>query len=436
MKKPLRGLVLSWFYPPGNSSEGLVTYKLLKNSQYDYDVFTRGAQDETIWDRKVQESQLTSKNATIFTSKANQPTEWIEEAVDFFVQNHDRYDFIMSRSMTIEPHEAAIQIKKRYPDIKWVASFGDPLVDSPYIPERKPEDNPYLMSHYLSNEHPSLTSGLKLLLSPTRNASKFVWKKRSQDLNREPNRWRSINSEVFRNADLLVFNNQYQFDRAFVGNLKQYRKKGIVVNHSFDLTLYPKPTAHRQNTKLQFCYVGHLDDMRNASALLDALKELKRFDAALSDKVAFNFYGHMSDGDKAKIITHSLQGIVSVHSDIDYLESLQHIQDSDWLLLIDANLNSVLKEYIYFPAKLADYLGAKKNILAITQLDGATADVMRSVRCGQIVTHCADEIALYLAKIIYQKYNPTQYMESEWQKYNAVHVAAEYDRAVARMFKG
>ena len=34
-------LVITWFYPPVNSSEGLVTYKLLNNSRYEYDVFTQ-----------------------------------------------------------------------------------------------------------------------------------------------------------------------------------------------------------------------------------------------------------------------------------------------------------------------------------------------------------------------------------------------------------
>ena len=33
-----RILVISWYFPPINSSEGLVTYKLLKNSKYQYDV--------------------------------------------------------------------------------------------------------------------------------------------------------------------------------------------------------------------------------------------------------------------------------------------------------------------------------------------------------------------------------------------------------------
>ena len=39
MKK--KGFVTSWYFPPINSSEGTCTFKLLKNSKYEYDVFTQ-----------------------------------------------------------------------------------------------------------------------------------------------------------------------------------------------------------------------------------------------------------------------------------------------------------------------------------------------------------------------------------------------------------
>ena len=40
-----RILVISWYFPPINSSEGLVTYKLLKNSKYQYDVCMQDSND-------------------------------------------------------------------------------------------------------------------------------------------------------------------------------------------------------------------------------------------------------------------------------------------------------------------------------------------------------------------------------------------------------
>ena len=60
-----KGFVISWYYPPGNSSEGLVTFKLLKNSKYSYDVWTRADQQQNVWDRKSNEDKLVADNVEI-----------------------------------------------------------------------------------------------------------------------------------------------------------------------------------------------------------------------------------------------------------------------------------------------------------------------------------------------------------------------------------
>ena len=52
-------LVISWYFPPVNSSEGLVTFKLLKNSKYEYDVFTQ--KDSRNWAYNNEEYELISK---------------------------------------------------------------------------------------------------------------------------------------------------------------------------------------------------------------------------------------------------------------------------------------------------------------------------------------------------------------------------------------
>ena len=431
--KKLHGLVISWFYPPGNSSEGLVTYKLLKNSNLTYDVFTRSVQNATIWDRKTKEDDLVSKNVNIIKSDATKAKEWINDAVEYFRANSDKYDFIMSRIMGVEAHEAAILIKQEFPDIKWIASFGDPLVDSPYIPNPPKRKNPFYMREYVEREALYGLRRLKVAASPTRRARRLIWEKDRQEKAREARRLKSINDRTFELANKLIFNNNYQYNLAFSRGMSQYKKKGVVIPHSFDLDLYPEPKEKKRNDKLTFTYVGHLDKLRNASSLFEAIGKLKSHDEELDKKAHFNFYGHMSNIDKANIINNKLSKIVDVYDDVDYKTSLEKILNSDWLILIDANLNEELTEYIYFPAKLADYMGAKKNILAITQLEGATADIMRDVKAGQIVTHSADDISIYLAKIIYQNYSPAKYVEKEWRKFDARNVAAKFDKIVEKM---
>lgn len=425
--KKLHGLVISWYYPPGNSSEGLVTYKLLKNSSFTYDVFTRKSYNANLWDRQTDESALVSDNVTIHQANTDDEEEWVDEAVKFFKENADKYDFIMSRIMSEKAHLAAAKIKDEFPNVFWAASFGDPLVNSPYIEVIDKNDNPFFLRDYYLREQPSFTKLLHLVVSPTRMARKKVWEKERIDKMVGPIECERVNRITFDKADLLIFNNQYQYNRAFIDDYTKYKHKGIIVNHGFDLSLYPKGNTKKADSKIHFVYVGHLDSLRNARALFEALGILKEHDSELSKKVVFDFYGHIDDSDKVVMVNNHICDIVNLHNDIEYLDSLKKIREADWLVLIDANLNAELDEYIYFPAKLVDYFGARKNILAITQLRGASADAMREVGAGQVVTHSADEIAMYLAKIIYKDYRPASYNDTAWNKYNVRNVARNLD---------
>ncbi len=430
--KKLHGLVISWYYPPVNSSEGLVTYKLLKNSNFTYDVFTRKPQtnSENIWDRDVEESELTADNVTIYQSEADNEKEWVDEAVRFFEQHADEYDFVMSRIMSKDAHVAAARIKNMHPEIFWIASFGDPLVDSPYLEIIKKRSNPFFLKQYYVKELPSFPKLLRLAISPTRIARKKVWEKERIEKMIFPNECKAVNDETFEKADLLVFNNQQQYDLAFSGEKAKYQPKGVVVFHSFDKSLYPKTVEPKNDNKIHFVYVGHLDSLRNAKSVFDALGMMKKNDSLLSEKVHFDFYGHIDDMDKVAIVDNEIADLVSLHKNITYLESLKKMKEADWLIMIDANLNKLLDEYIYLPAKLMDYFGAGKNIFAITQLRGTTADAMKKTRAGKVVTHCASDVALYLSKIIYQNYNPAKRNEKSLSEYDAVNVAKMFDEMV------
>lgn len=430
----LRGFVISWYYPPGNSSEGLVTYKLLKNSAFEYDVFTRRPVCGSMWDRKTNESELVAKNVHVHQAEHLDAQSWVDEAVEFFKENKDKYDFIMSRVMPVDSHIAASRIKEEFPNMPWIASFGDPLYNSPYIEYVTKGENPYFLKQYMIRERPSLLKSIRLAISPTRFAHKHLWEKGRALKMVWPLLCEQTNESTFSKADLLVFNNKYQYDRAFADEaFNQYKDKGAIINHGFDKTLYPKDNAKSEEGKKRFIYVGHLDEMRNAKPIFEALGRLKRKDRTLAKKVQFDFYGHMSDDDKVAIIDQQIQDVVFVHPDVTYLESLKKISEADWLLLIDANLNSQLNEYIYFPAKLVDYVGAQKPILAVTQVIGTSADAVHELGAGQVVTHSADEVYLYLSKIINQDYSPTEYNQEVVDRYDAKNVAKIFDKKVLEL---
>ena len=111
----MRVFVASWFFPPSTSSEGIVAYKLLKNSTHEYEVCSA-----------VSDQWGYNKQFLVETDSIN---EWVEEAIFIFEREHERkpYDAIMTRSMPPESIDVAKAIKEKHPDLPWIASLGDPI---------------------------------------------------------------------------------------------------------------------------------------------------------------------------------------------------------------------------------------------------------------------------------------------------------------------
>ena len=120
--------------------------------------------------------------------------------------------------------------------------------------------------------------------------------------------------------------------------------------------------------------------------------------------------------------------IVSIKKPVNYLESLEIMKNSDWLLNIDANLGKYLNVNIFCPAKVMDYLGSGSNIFSITMLDGASADILRN--SGELVaSHSSDEIYMYLKKIVDGKISIKR-NDKYIEKFDSKNVAKEYDKMI------
>lgn len=423
-----KGFVICWYYPPGNSSEGLVTFKLLSNSKLAYDVWTRSNQQQSVWDRKSDENKLTAENVNVIKCDCDDMKEWVKEGVKYFSDHSGEYDFIMSRGMPVESHELAIKIHEKFPKIKWIASFGDPIIDTPYIDAitMGGQNNPFKVKEYVKRENLSAFGIAKVFLSPVRRANEVIWKRKKHAGDEVAKYFKKTNDDTLKGADILIYNNDYQFKHAFSREeYASFKKKGRVINHSFEPKMYPEK-ADKQK-KLSFIYVGHLDDTRNAHSLLEAILHLKRKDANIGKKVEFCFYGHMGKQDKMFILDNNLTDVVKLNGDVDYFESLRIIKDADWAILIDANFTSLVDDCIYLPAKLIDYMGARTKVLSISHVRGAGSDIIREVGGGKVVTHNADDIYLYLSKIIYQGYEPPKYDEKKVMHFSAKNLAKELD---------
>ncbi len=392
-------LVITWFYPPVNSSEGLVTYKLLNNSKYEYDVFTQ--KNSTSWSYGNNDSLENNKNINCIFAESNNLKDWKKEAIKYFKENKNKYDVVMTRSMPPESHEIGIKIKKIKPSIKWIASFGDPIANNPYVSLTK------------KNDHTRFLVRVKRF--PKTLARNMLRKYVTEN---------PIENKTIKYSDMIIFNSIEQ-QKYMLGNKK---KESIVLAHSYYDKLYPK-NVKKFDDKIHITYIGHLDKIRTPKLLFEAVRELKQADTNLFEKLEVDFYGNLCTDDKLYIFNNELYDVIKYKKQVGYLESLKIMKESNFLLHVDANLSLVNNENIFFAAKLADYIGSGTPIIGITMLDGASANILRDIN-GLVLTYSKSDIKNYLRKIIYENYS-FDLNKDACLEYSAKKVAEKFDDMVS-----
>ena len=376
-------LVISWFYPPINSSEGLVTYKLLRNSKLQYDVCMQ--ESNASWSYGNKEYLPECENVRKIPIQADTLEIWKNKTIEYFNAHKKEYDIIMTRSMPPESHEIGLKIKEIKPEIKWIASFGDPIANNPFVLKTIKKISPYsLQNRYIR------PMGIREIISPKRMIKNEIWKKRMKKEQIPYKKEQELEDAIITKSDYIIMNNPYQKQYMTGKYSDAIKAKAIVLPHSFDYSLYDKEIDAENSGKIRMVYIGHLDDIRTPHLFLKAIASMKKEHSDLAEKLEVFFYGNMSAKEKVYLLDNEL---------------------------LDMN--------IFFAAKLADYIGADRPIFGITMFDGAGADVVRDVN-GLTVSYTVDEIKNYLYLILYEGYQ-IEVNEENRKKYDAVNVAKKFD---------
>ena len=416
-----RILVITWFYPPVNSSEAQLTAKLLKSSGYSYDIFTQGRSEAWSYGRDAELPDFGNQRSIVAAS--GELKSWVDEAVRFFDEHRNDYDLVMTRSMPPECHLAGLQIKRRFPSVQWIASFGDPIRRNPFEILGGCLWSPFSLRNPLNQNR-----CLRFRLSPLRMLRDAFWTLRHVPAVKLRRALGSIETNTLRLADRLIFNNASQ-QRYMLGN-GAWHDKAVILRHSYDPSLYPKTSHDGPHPKLRFVFLGQLNAIRTAQPLLQALRALKESRPDLPERAEFLFYGAMSDADLASILRLELGDVVQVRKAVSYRQSLAEAAEADWLVHIDGNIGAVCEENVFFAGKLADYFGAGKPILAITMAEGDAADCLR--RAGTLLlSYSVNEIKQALYQIICR--GKTIRMDKDYlQDFSAARVAAILDEKVVK----
>lgn len=373
--------VASWFFPPINTSEALCCYKLLRNSSFKYDVFSSLSNN---WSYDNKFKSYNDKNIRNFYIKTNNINKWVKESINKFIKlnSKEKYDCIMTRAMPEESVEIGLAIKKKFPKIKWIASFADPI-----------GNNPYMFRAYIDNDS-SISKENKIII---KNILRGTNISNINDLEKNNNSYfikrlcylRKIELEALKFADLIIGPNE---DLLFYIN-NSWSEKFYVLPHNFDKTFYPKIVNKLNKNKKNFTFIGMTDNFRSLLPLVKAVILIKKNYPNELLKFEMDFIGNITDDVKKIVKKEDLTEIIKIKKPIDYQTSLKVMMESDVLIHIDANFKELQKKgSIFLAGKIADYLGAGRPILAIT---GENSPAYK------VISQCGGYISGYQVKDIY-----------------------------------
>ena len=240
-----------------------------------------------------------------------------------------QYDGVMTWSPFHSINAVMVRVKKQRKNVKWIAQFSDPW-----------QGNPLEVSR----------------------------------LNKLWNQWnepRTVNA-----ADFIVHSSAYSLDLMLKNHPPSIRSKCEVIPHVFDKELYPqRPKA--KNEKIIMRYVGVLYGRRSPEPLFQALNFLYERRKDLKGALVVELIGQVPSAMLNSQAARSLPKDTIVHvSNVTYIESLEKMHDADILLLIEADV----RQNLFLPSKLSDYMGANTPIVGIVP-PGGSEDALNGLGC-------------------------------------------------------
>ncbi|MFM7150052.1 MAG: glycosyltransferase [Gemmataceae bacterium] len=198
--------------------------------------------------------------------------------------------------------------------------------------------------------------------------------RKSLGTNRHPLKMRTYENWTMKRARVVIAN-AAGAQRVLVEQFPQYRSKTATVTNGFDPEDFPRQ-ERKSGPSSRIIHTGELYAGRDPGSFLDALVLLGKDQPGGSRLVHVDFYGRDSDGKlemENGVKQRGLEAVVHSHGHISYSQSQKEMVASDLLLLID---NPGRKTGVN--AKLYEYLGAGRPILAIVEPDSDSSAVLEA----------------------------------------------------------
>lgn len=261
---------------------------------------------------------------------------WVKPSIKFLEQylKENKIDVVVTSGPPHSMHLIGLGLKKKLPDIKWIADFRDPWTE---------------ISYY---KH------LKLTKSSDR-------------------KHRLLESAVFKTADITLATSYTDAE-----NFRKAGANSVCITNGFDETDGQKTenTDKTRSEKFTLSYIGVLEQLRNPENLWTALTELVKENPEFAQNFTLKFAGRVDD--KALQVLES--GLLKNHIlNLGYLphhKAVEEMQNSS-LLLITNFPDESSKGII--PGKIFEYLASGKQIISFGPEGADVSRILNETKAGK-----------------------------------------------------
>lgn len=277
---------------------------------------------------------------------------WVKPSTAFLEKylTENKIDVVVTSGPPHSMHLIGLNLKKKLPNLKWIADFRDPWTE---------------ISYY---KHLKLT--------------------KSSD-----QKHRFLESEVFKNADITLATSYTDAE-----NFRKNGANAVCITNGFDVEARSQKLEVGSSEKFFLSYIGVLEQLRNPENLWKVLNDLVKTNDDFAENFSLKFVGRVDDKILENLENSSLKNHIQ---NLGYLSHGNAVEEmSKTSLLLITNFPSEASKGI-IPGKIFEYLATGKQILSFGPNDADVSRILDETNAGQ---HFSYDDSEKLKKFILEKF--------------------------------
>lgn len=262
---------------------------------------------------------------------------WVKPSVEYLKKylKENQFDIFVTTGPPHSMHLIGLELKKEFPDLKWIADFRDPWTEISYYKHLK-------LSKSSDQKH------------------------------------RKLEQQIFETADITLATS--------FSDAENFKKKGanaFCITNGFDSNFVAE-NAKLKNFNFTLSYIGVLEQLRNPEILWNVLNELISENDDFKNHFQLKFVGRIDDKILNDIEQSALKESVNNLGYLSHSAANLHMQNSDILLITnfpDESSKGII------PGKIFEYLATANQILSFGPEESDVKKILKETNAGKHLSY-------------------------------------------------